>query len=105
MTAARRTYYGLTLVVLLLAAAWSQAAGAAGAARTTAGEEPGSFKPVVKELTVFKDGHALLLREGTGTPVGGELVTYSTKSCASSANLARPQNGSGSMAIRQKPLR
>jgi len=41
------------------------------AALVTAAE----FEPEVKEITIFKDGHALVAREGVGTPENGTLVT------------------------------
>ncbi len=41
----------------------------------SAAETKGSFSAKVSEVTVFKDGHALVLRSGRGVPVNGELVT------------------------------
>ncbi len=51
---------------LILAAALPAAAGE---------EAAGAFTPQIKEITVFKDGHALILREGEGTPADGMLAT------------------------------
>jgi hypothetical protein len=33
------------------------------------------FEPEVKEISIFKDGHALVVREGRGVPADGTLVT------------------------------
>jgi hypothetical protein len=43
--------------------------------RSAAGEHEDAFIPAVKEVTIFKDGHVLVLRSGQGVPRDGELVT------------------------------
>ena len=50
-------------VLVASAIAWAALAAAA------------EFEPEVREITVFKDGHALVAREGVGAPSDGKLVT------------------------------